>query len=251
MKKQLVYDLPTRLFHWLFAALFATAYLIANADDESPIFQYHMLAGLVMGFIVVFRVVWGFVGTRYARFGSFVLGPRALFRYLTNIFSGEKQPVRAGHNPASSWAAIAMLGLAAGLGVTGYLMASSGDIRAYKELHELLANTFLAIVLLHIAGVILHVMRHRDGFQRSMIDGCKQEVPDGEAISNRRAGVGVVFAAITAAFAAYLVHNYDATTRTLDFFGSTLRLGEIESETEGGVHGTGERGEESAEVDDN
>lgn len=228
MRNQLVYDLPTRFFHWLFAGLFVAAYLIANTADESPIFPYHMLAGLMLGVVVVLRVIWGLVGTRHARFTSFALNPRALFGYFKGIFTGEKR-LWAGHNPASSWAAIIMMGLALGLGVTGYLMTSSGNREAYEELHELFANTFLAVVLLHVAGVVLHVVRHRDGFPLSMVDGHKQQVPSDEVIVGSRPAIGMLFIALVAAGVVTLARNYDATTQGLNLFGTTLQLGESES----------------------
>ncbi|MCB0351784.1 MAG: cytochrome b, partial [Bdellovibrionales bacterium] len=74
MKKQLVYDLPLRIFHFLFATIFISTFLITKlVDDESIIFTYHMLAGFVLGFIVLLRIIWGAVGTKYSRFTSFAL----------------------------------------------------------------------------------------------------------------------------------------------------------------------------------
>jgi len=249
MRNQLVYDLPTRLFHWLFAGLFVTAYLIANTADESPLFPWHMLAGLTMGLVVVLRLIWGFVGTRHARFTSFCLSPRALFSYFKGIFTGEKQ-LWAGHNPASSWAAIIMMGLALGLGVTGYLMASSGNAEAYKDIHELLANSFLAVVLLHIAGVVFHGVRHRDGFALSMVDGNKQQVATDEVIASTRPVVGALFIAIVAAFAVTLVRNYDATTQSLNLFGTTLQLGENEVGEQSEANAAGEHSGKAEKDDD-
>lgn len=227
MRSHLVYDLPTRLFHWVFAGLFVTAYLIGSTAEDSPLFPWHMLAGLTMGLAVVLRVLWGVFGTRHARFASFPLSPAALVRYFKGLFTGGERPV-AGHNPASSWVAIVLMALALGLGVTGYLMTSSGNAEAYGEVHELLANTFLAVVLLHIGGVVLHALRHRDGFALSMVDGRKQQVEPAETISGARPVAGMLFIAILAAFAVHLVRNYDAGTQSLRLFGQTLQLGESE-----------------------
>jgi cytochrome b len=231
MRKNLVYDLPTRLFHWLFAGLFVTAYVIGSTAEHSALFPWHMLAGLTMALVVVLRVVWGVVGTRHARFASFPLGPAALVRYFKGLVTGRQRPV-AGHNPASSWVAIVLMGLALGLGVTGYLMTSGGNPEALEEVHELLANTFLAVVLLHIAGLVLHSLRHRDGFALSMVDGRKQQIEPAETIAGARPVVGMLFIAIVAAFAVHLVRNYDAGTQSLNLFGTTLQLGEHEHEHE-------------------
>lgn len=231
MRKNLVYDLPTRLFHWIFAGLFVTAYVIGSTAEDSPLFPWHMLAGLTMGLAVVLRVLWGVVGTRHARFASFPLSPAALVRYFKGLFTGGQRPV-AGHNPASSWVAIVLMGLALGLGVTGYLMTSGGNPEPLEEVHELLGNTFLAVVLLHVAGVVLHSLRHRDGFALSMVDGRKQQVEPTETIPGARPVIGLLFIAILAAFAVHLVRHYDAGTQSLNLFGTTLQLGEHEHEQE-------------------
>lgn len=231
MRNQLIYDLPTRVMHWAMAVLFVIAFVIANTlDDEAPSFSYHMLAGLLLVFTVVLRILWGFLGTSHARFTSFALRPKDLVAYFSGILSGDKRKW-AGHNPASSWAAIAMFGLAFGLGLTGYLMATGGN-ESLKDIHELLANGFLAVVLMHIAGLVLHNLRHGDKMALAMVDGNKENVPPKETISNSRPWVALLFVALIAAFAAQLVSHYDSQMRTLTLFGATLQLGENESENE-------------------
>jgi len=231
MRNNLVYDLPLRLFHWLFAGLFVTAYVIASVAEDSSLFPWHMLAGLTLGFVVLARVAWGLFGTRHARFASFRLDPADLVRYLKGLFTGG-QPVVAGHNPASSWVAIILMILALGLGATGYLMTSSGNPESLEEVHELLANTFLIIVVLHIAGVVLHSLRHRDGFALSMVDGRKQGIDPAETIASPRSAIGLVFIAAAAAFAVNVVRNYDPASQSLNLFGTTLQMGEQEQEGE-------------------
>lgn len=227
MRKQLVYDLPMRIFHWLFAGLFITAFLIAKTvDDEAPVFSYHMLAGFLLGFTVLLRILWGFVGTRYSRFTSFALQPKELVGYFAGILSGDKRRW-AGHNPASSWATLAMFGLALGLGVTGYLMAG-GQKETFEDVHELMANGFLVVVLMHIAGVVLHALRHQDGMAMSMVDGAKNNFPGVETISSSRPGGALMFAGLVLMFSGYLANNFDSQTKTLNFFGTALELGENE-----------------------
>lgn len=232
MRNKLVYDLPTRLFHWIFAGLFIFAFAIAkNIDDELSTFSYHMLAGLVLGFTVVLRFIWGFVGTKYARFSSFALAPKDLFTYFKGIRSGDKRKW-AGHNPASSWASLIMMALALGMGITGYLM-TTGNKETFEDLHELLANGFLVIVLLHIAGVILHAFRHRDGIALTMIDGAKGHLPQVESISSPRRGVAILFIGLITTFSIYLVNQFNSQQRTLNLFGNTLQLGESEGHEKG------------------
>lgn len=246
MRNQFIYDLPTRLFHWLFAGLFLTAFVIAKTvDDESSAFSYHMLAGLLLTSTVGLRLMWGFVGSRSSRFTSFALHPKDLVTYFGGILSGEKRKW-AGHNPASSWATLAMLALALALGGTGYLMAT-GQREAFEDVHELLANGFLIVVLMHIAGVVLHALRHRDGIAMAMIDGAKSDVPQGETISNSRPVIALLFAAFVLMFSLQLARNFDAQKRTLNFFGTTLQLGEndrAEGTTPGMSNGHREGGRE-------
>lgn len=237
-RNQLVFDLPTRTFHWLFAGLFIVAFLIAKTlDDDSPTFSYHMLAGFLLTFLVSLRLIWGFVGTRYSRFSSFALHPRDLVQYFVGVVSGDKRKW-AGHNPASSWAALLMMGLTLGLGVTGYLMAS-GQKKAFEDVHEILANGFLLVVLMHIAGVVLHALRHQDGIAFSMIDGAKSGLTKADTIpsSSSRPVVALLLIVLVGTVAIQLLKNFDSQKQTLNFFGTTLQLGEGESQTEAGESG--------------
>lgn len=226
MRQVLVYDLPTRLFHWLFAGFFITAFAISNlVDDESVRFSLHMLAGLGMVFVVALRLIWSLVGTRHARLTDLALDPAQLIAYFKGMFSsGGRRWI--GHNPASSWAAVAMVGLALGLGITGYLMATAGENDSIKEVHELMANTFLVVVLLHLCGIVLHVLRHRDRLQTSMVTGRKQTLTGDQEAVRAVSVAGLAFLVLTGLFMAYLLQHYDAQARTLDLFGTTLQLGE-------------------------
>lgn len=245
MRNQLVYDLPLRLFHWLFAGLFVVSFLIAKTvDDESLFFSYHMLAGLLLGFVVTLRIFWGFVGTKYSRFSSFALKPDDFVAYFLGLLSGDKRKW-AGHNPAASWATLIMIGLAFGLGITGYLMAT-GSKESFEDLHELFANAFLVVVLMHIAGVVLHALRHQDGIVLSMIDGAKSEVPANATISSSRPAVALLFLGLVATFSVHLAGNFNRQDQTLNFFGTTLQLGE----SEGGEHGEAGPADDDDDGDD-
>jgi cytochrome b len=232
MRQILVYDLPTRLFHWLFAGFFITAFAISNlVDDESARFSLHMLAGLGMVFVVLLRLAWSVVGTRHARFTDLALNPALLFAYLRDMFSAQGRRWH-GHNPASSWAAVVMVALALGLGTTGYLMATGAESHTLEEVHEVLANTFLVVVLLHLAGIVVHVLKHRDRLPAAMVTGQKEALDDTQEGVRGVPVAGVAFLAFTLLFIAYLLQHYDAQARTLDLFGTTLQLGENEHEVE-------------------
>lgn len=235
MRNGLVYDLPLRLFHWIFAGFFVMAFVIAKTvDDESPTYVYHMLAGLMLGFTVLLRIIWGLFGTKHARFSGLALDPRDVFSYFLGIVKGEKRKW-AGHNPASSWVALVMFFLALGLGVTGYLM-TTGQKEAFEDIHEVFANTFLVVVLMHVAGVIVHSLRYRDMIALSMVDGKKSEVSPSEVISSSRPVIAVLFIVLLAGFANYLARNFDQQKQTLHAFGAVLQLGEGGEQNQGSEH---------------
>jgi len=226
MKKQLVYDFPTRAFHWLFASLFLSAFAIAKLlDSDSQYYSYHMMAGLTLSFAVSLRVFWGFVGTRHARFQNFVLKPKFLMEYFKGIVRNEK--VRwSGHNPASSWAALLMMFFGLGLGTTGFMMASGGDKEVLEEIHEVLANSFFIVACAHVLGIALHTLRFKDLIGLSMVTGKKENVPDEEAISLPRTGLGIIFVSLVFAFSIHLLKNFDTETKRLKIFGFPIQLGE-------------------------
>lgn len=247
MKKILIYDLPIRLFHWSFAAFFLCAILISKlGDDDSPIYAYHMLAGIMLVFLVCLRFLWGLVGSKNARFTAFPLNPLSLFEYLKGVFQGGAKRWAA-YQPASAWAALTMMFLALGLGVTGYFM-TTGQGKSYKEIHELFANAFIVVVLFHLAGLVLHTLRHRDWIALSMLNGKKSEVSEESAIPSARPIVGIVSLVLLLSFGMNLYKNYDSNTRKLNFFGITLNLGE--NENEGAEGAEGKEGADGDEDDD-
>lgn len=231
MRKQLIYDLPTRIFHWGFAALFVFAFFIAKTvDDENPVFSYHMLAGLMLGGLVTLRIIWGFFGTKYARFSSFALHPKDLIQYLMGILSGNKKRW-PGHNPASSWAALIMMGSALMLALSGILM-TTGYKESFEDIHELFANAFLVTVLLHITGVVLHALRHQDGIALAMVHGKKEEAEGHIEIAGHKPVAALLLIVLMGTFGGYLAKNNNTSTNQLNFFGRSLSLGEDEKEDE-------------------
>ncbi|MGE9745288.1 cytochrome b/b6 domain-containing protein [Bdellovibrio bacteriovorus] len=232
MRSTLIYDLPTRLFHWLFSALFLLSFIIAKTvDDDSVVFSYHMLSGLLLAWLVVWRFVWGIMGTKHAKFSGFSLNPLELKNYLVGVLVGSKRRW-SGHNPASSWAAMAMFALALGLAVTGYLM-TMGSKETFEEAHELMANAFVVIAAFHVVGVILHSLRHRDAIALSMLDGKKDVDGDGVGISSSKGIAAVILLSLVVVGGLYLTKNFDSQRRTLSLPGQTLQLGDAEVSTEG------------------
>ena len=236
MKKVLVYDWPIRLFHFVFAGLFIGAFSIAEfVDDESALFSYHMIMGIIMVFVVFLRLIWGLIGSHYGKFSSFELHPNKLLCYFKDMLSSQKKG-EPGHNPASSWAAIIMMALTIGLGVSGYMMSQDIYKDTVEDVHELFANGFLIVVIAHIAGIILHTLRHKDAIGMSMVHGKKSRIKENQGISSSHGGTGILFLLLVGLFASQVVKNYDSTTRNLNLFGATIQLGESESKNHGDSH---------------
>jgi len=224
-----VYDWPVRFFHWIFAALFVSAFFIAQTfDDDSLQYPYHMMLGFTLAFVVLLRIAWGLIGTKYARFNSFELKPKALIQYMKDLL---KKPgkIFIGHNPASSWAAIVMMVCSLGLAATGYLMVH-GQKENFEEVHELFANLFLISAIGHVAGVIYHTIRHKDPIGLSMINGKKNTEMAVTGIKNNYLVIGLAFVVLAGGFGLHLFKNFDTTTQTLTVFGSSHQLGKIEKE---------------------
>ncbi len=225
----LIWDLPVRVFHWLFTAGWIGALAIALlASRSSLVFPYHSLIGLVLAFMLVLRIVWGFAGTRHARFGSFVFGPRNVLGYFKRALTW-KETRWTGHNPGSAYVIFGMLALTAAQVVTG-LMVGGGD-RGWKKIHELLAYGMLALIAVHVLGIILHTLRHRDAIALSMISGRKPgEARD--AIASSRPVVAAIFLVLIAAWAVTLYRNYNPRRQStqLPFVGVEVPIGGSEEE---------------------
>jgi cytochrome b len=169
----LVWDLPTRLFHWLLAGTFAGAWL--TADSERWI-DVHTTLGYTFAGLIAFRLVWGFIGTRYARFSSFVTGPRPVLRYLGSILKADPEH-HVGHNPAGGWAVLALLGLGAVTALSGYLTFNDYGGHWLEELHEGAASAMLALVFVHIGAVVFSSLIHRENLVKAMVNGFKRGLP--------------------------------------------------------------------------
>lgn len=232
MKKVLSYDYPTRIFHWTFAVLFITIFSIAKiVDDESIVFSYHMILGIILAFAVLMRVLWGFLGSRYAKFNSFELHPKHLMEYFSTLLKG-KTKFYAGHNPASSWAAIIMMILALGLAVTGMQMAQNNNKELFEEIHEILGNVFLVTAIAHVAGVVYHTISHKDMIGLSMIHGKKTTEEAVSDIPSKHPLAALTFIVLIIIFGARIASQFDPANRSLNFFGTTLHLGDDKEETE-------------------
>lgn len=191
----LVWDAPVRVFHWLIVLCFAGAYLTAESESWRLV---HVSLGYTMAGLVAFRILWGLLGTRYARFASFVRGPKAVAGYVGAMVRG--RPVHhTGHNPAGAMAIVALLSLALAVTAFGWATYNEWGGEWLEEAHELVANLMLGVIAVHIAGVFLASWRQRENLVASMITGRKTGRP-GEAIRSAWRSVAVLMLLAVAGF---------------------------------------------------
>ena len=195
MNRILVWDLPTRVFHWLLAASFLGAYLSAESERYRDI---HVVLGYTLLGLIAFRLLWGFIGSRYAQFRSFLFMPGEIVAYVTSVFKA-KPAHYVGHNPAGSVSVYLLLALGIAVGITGVVVFQDIGGDMLEELHEMTAYAMLTIVALHVVGVLVSSVMHRENLVRSMITGLKSAQPN-EGIRRAHAWLGVIMLAVVVAF---------------------------------------------------
>jgi cytochrome b len=195
MNRILVWDLPTRVFHWLLAASFLGAFLTAESERYRDI---HVVLGYTVLGLVAFRFLWGVVGTRYARFSSFPIAPRRVLGYFKSLFTRSPQH-HTGHNPAGSLAIYAILALALLAGATGYAAYNEIGGEWLAELHEGAANAMLGLVVIHIGAVIVSSLIHRENLVAAMLNGYKKG-RSGDGIRRKHRFVAAAVLLATAGF---------------------------------------------------
>lgn len=228
MQRTLIWDLPTRLFHWSLALSFAGAWLTSEGDQWRAI---HVFLGYLMLGLLGFRVLWGLAGSHFSRFASFWFGPKEALTYLKQVATRRAQR-HIGHNPTGSLAIYLLLALVLVVGITGILtlggdeqqgMAagwfSFSQIQIIKKLHDLLATLMLLLVFGHIAGVVVESVLHKENLARSMLTGTK--LTDATTpLAKPHAAVAMLMLALIAGFAYWWF--YYAIDRQLDSLPGTV-----------------------------
>jgi len=179
-----VWDILVRLFHWSLVVAFTVAYL--TEDDFEDV---HVIAGYVVLGLIAFRLVWGFVGSRYARFNSFVVKPTTALSYIKDIKNHSAKRY-IGHNPAGAMMVLALMFSLLMTTVFGLMLygaeefsgplagvmmdISHSTVHDIEEIHEFFANLTLFLIVLHVLGVISASFQHKENLVASMFNGKKK-----------------------------------------------------------------------------
>ena len=229
-----VWDAPLRLFHWALVTAVALAFL--SSDEDSALNQWHVVAGWIAAILIVFRLVWGFVGGEHSRFSDFVR-PSKIKAHVRGLIRGRFEAT-VGHNPLGGVSVLVLLLLVA---ITVWTGAFGGE--PTEDLHELVAWVLLAFVALHVTAVIVMSLLEKENLVRAMITGKKPAVrhpQTGDAKSPNF--ISWVTAAVVVVATVYAILRYDPQAFTLrqaqSFEVATGEPSEVAGEQE-----TGERQE--------
>jgi cytochrome b len=210
-----VWDLPTRLFHWTLVVLICTAFISVKIGGNAM--QYHVWSGAAILALLLFRLIWGFVGSRTARFVHFVRGPAAAWRYARSLLGPEPEH-HLGHNPLGGWSIVAMLLALALQAITGlfatddiatqgplYSWVSEATASRLTAIHHFNENVIIALVALHILAVLFYLLVKKENLVAPMITGRKPwQAPMASQIQTPPFWVALLIAALSAA-AVYLL----------------------------------------------
>ncbi len=212
-----VWDISVRLFHWILVALIVALFITAEVLDDT--IELHAILGRVVIVLVLFRVLWGIVGSSYARFAQFLRGPKAVLAYARSLLAREHMFI-AGHNPLGGWMVVVLLAVVLTQAVLGLFanddvlfdgplsyLVSKDTSDLLTGLHKELFDILLVLVGLHIAAVIWHKLFKGENLLTPMFSGSK-ELPPGVDAENARGGsllLALVLLAISAAGVYFVV----------------------------------------------
>jgi cytochrome b len=209
-----VWDFPTRLFHWLLVIFVLLSFVTGKIGGNAM--QYHEWSGFVILTLLVFRMVWGFVGSRESRFMTFIRGPSAVFRYATTLLRSDSTHY-LGHNPLGGWSIIAMLFallIQAGTGLFAnddivtegplFDWVSKATSDWLTRIHKLNQEVIIALVSIHVLAVLFYFFFKRENLVKPMITGVKHWSGDEPQPATGGTWVAALIAGL-AALAVYLL----------------------------------------------
>src|SRR5512134_1118505 len=217
----LIWDLPTRVFHWLLVLGVVTSYV--TGGEEGWLFVVHTASGYLIAVLLLFRVIWGVIGSPRSRFRDFIHGPRTVADYVRSLLA-LRPPRYIGHNPLGGWMVILMLIVLSITVVTGLFSGEEGEgagllfpwiaapgSEGLAEVHEVFANIIVILAVIHVCGVLADWWLTRENLVSAMIFGSKQLDEASTSIEKPAASTSrMIFAVAVAAIAgAFLLAKTD------------------------------------------
>lgn len=218
--KVLVWDLPVRIMHWGLAFAVLGAWLTRELDGDW--FAWHTRCGYAVFILATTRILWGFIGTRHARFSAFVRGPRAILAYLRGMRDGAGGSTIAGHNPLGALMILAFLAMLLTQAVTGLFandqIFETGPLFGYVDigtsdklttLHKQLFDWLVAAIAIHVAAALFYLWARRENLIRPMITGYKSaaDVPAQTGIASSHIGLAILLLAGVSAALFWLISS--------------------------------------------
>lgn len=213
MNKNYIWTLPSRIFHWVFVLLIITCYL---TDDDDTIL-IHAIAGYLLVVTLFFRFGWGYIGPKYSNFRDFTLNIQKVKNYTKNIFNPKEE--YQGHNPAAAFVMVSILIVVAFIIYTGTLTYGAEEAKGlfsflekdkiYKHIHEFFANLLYLLIFLHLGGLVLDRVLHKENQTiKSIFSGYKQsKTKENIKLSIFQKLYFLIFSIIFLLFAIYLIFD--------------------------------------------
>lgn len=220
-EKRRVWDLPLRMFHWLLVLNIAASWYTAENGEEYlsvgdrayAYIEIHFFLGYLALALVAFRVIWGFVGPKHARFSNFLAGAKKLLDYAGTVLRRDARP-SIGHNPLGGWMVVLMLAMVGSQAFTGLFMIDNSDIypaiyhgsvsgelvSIFSRFHRINFDVLLWVICLHVLAILFYVFYKRQNLVQPMITGKKPAavVPESEAIAGSQLLKALVVALVCA-----------------------------------------------------
>lgn len=179
-----IWDRLIRSFHWLMLLCFVGAYITSQAGMQ----QTHILIGYLIALLLIVRIVWGFIGSKHARFADFIASPSRVWAYLKDSFKNKPEHY-LGHNPAGGWMVLVLMGSLLVMAVSGIILVAVIEFEGpflnllsgmsdqwayrYEELHEEVLNILWVLIAVHLIGVAVASIQHKENLSWAMICGYK------------------------------------------------------------------------------
>jgi cytochrome b len=228
--KQLIWDLPTRFFHWLLVISVLGAFAFAElTEKETATFYIHVVFAVLAGLLIVWRIIWGFVGSKHIRWGELFFAPLTTVKYFKEVLSGSGS-YHAGHNPGSANVILAMLVLIAASVGTGVFITQA---EIFEELHESLPVVLMVFVGLHVLGVLLATKMNKENYLLGMITGYKRAKAS-DAIGSSHFFAAVIMLVLVLGPWFYFIKGFNRDTALFKAPGTqwTMQIGDAEARDE-------------------